>query len=118
MIVVSVIGLMALIAIPTWVAAKNRANTTVCQRNQAMVFEQMNIYCLERNKLCDTTTFPDLPTVRGLLMPDDPNARYIKRGRPFACPANSESVDTDYRFIRDGYKITGVECDFTDDHND
>lgn len=119
MIVTSIIGVLALIAIPTWTSARAKSWLTVCQRNQNMIFEQMNIYCLERGKPCTTVAFPNLCAVRDALVPLSSSApHYIKTRKVFACPAKPESVMHDYRFIRDGYEIVGIECDYTEEHNE
>ncbi|MBN1268755.1 MAG: hypothetical protein JXB04_04145 [Kiritimatiellae bacterium] len=117
MIVVSIIGVMALIAIPTWTAARNRSFREVCGHNQRLIFEQMNIYCLERNRACDLTTFPDMAAVKEALCPAE-GSRYVKRTNAFGCPANPDQVtQLDYSFVRDGNAIEDVSCDILEDHN-
>ena len=119
MIVATIIGIMAMIAIPTWSAARNRAQTEICKRNQNMIYEQMNIYCLEHNVACDISTFPNLCAVRDALVPLDGSPKYIKRRNVFSCPANpDQGQQHDYRFVRDGNDSTGIECDYNEDHND
>lgn len=118
MIVVSIIGLMALIAIPTWTAARNRSNREVCRHNQRLIYEQMNIYCLERNRPCTVDTFPDLAAVKAALCPTE-GARYIKRTNAFACPSNpDQTAENDYSFVRDGSEIKGLRCEILEDHNE
>ena len=118
MIVVTIIGLMALIAIPTWTSAKNKSVYEVCRRNQNLCFEQMNIYCLERNLSCTVDTFPDLVAVKDALVPLDGSDRYIKRRNVFACPQNDDrETQMDYRFVREASRITDIECDYEESHN-
>ncbi|MBN1268756.1 MAG: prepilin-type N-terminal cleavage/methylation domain-containing protein [Kiritimatiellae bacterium] len=119
MIVVSIIGVMALIAVPTWTAARNRSQEEVCCRNQNLIYEQMNIYCLEHNVACDVDTFPHLCAVRDALVPtDNYSACYIKKRTVFSCPSNPDQlVQHDYRFVRDGNRITDIECNIDEDHN-
>ena len=119
MIVVSIIVVMALIAVPTWTAARNKSEMEVCRRNQSMIFEQMNIYCLEHNYTCDMNTFPNLCAVRDALVPVNPDVpKYIKRRNVFSCPSNpDQTVEHDYGFVRDGNQIIAVECDIDPDHN-
>lgn len=119
MIVTTIIGIMALIAIPTWQRAKDRTVRELCRRNQNMIFEQMNIYCLEHNKRCTVTTFTDMNAVKDALVPEDGSAKYIKRRNVFTCPGNSnQESEDDYRMVLDGYDITGIECDYNEEHND
>ena len=119
MIVTTIIGIMAIIAIPTWTAAKNRTVRELCKRNQNMIFEQMNIYCLEHSKRCTINTFPDLAAVRDKLVPLDGSPKYIKRRNVFSCPGNDDQeAQDDYRFVQDGYDIVGIECKIFEDHNE
>jgi prepilin-type N-terminal cleavage/methylation domain-containing protein len=118
MIVVSIIGLMALIAIPTWTAARTRSQREVCSNNQRLIHEQLNIYCLERNKPCTIDEFPNLCAVRDALVPLNGGAKYIKRRTVFACPGNQDqTVQHDYGFIRDGRQIIGFSCNIVAEHN-
>lgn len=118
MIVVTIIGMMALIAIPTWTAAKNKSVYEVCRRNQNLIFEQMNIYCLERNLPCDVSQFPNLCTVRDALVPLGGGAKYIKRRNVFSCPQNPDKeYNHDYRFVREADRIVDIECDYFEEHN-
>jgi type II secretory pathway pseudopilin PulG len=118
MIVVSIIGLMALIAIPTWTAARTRSQREVCANNQRLIHEQLNILCLERNKPCTVDEFPSLEAVRDALVPLNGGAKYIKRRTVFSCPGNQDqTVQNDYSFIRDGRQIIGFSCDIIPDHN-
>ena len=121
MIVVTIIGMLALVGVPAWTAARNAAAREVCHRNQSMIFEQMNIYCLERNMACDINTFPNLCAVRDALVPlsAPEGERYIKKRNVFSCPVNEDqTVQHDYRFVRDGNNIIDMECDITEEHND
>jgi len=118
MIVTTIIGIMAIIAIPTWTAAKNRTVRELCKRNQNMIFEQMNIYCLEHNLACTINTFPDMDSVKDALVPLDGSPKYIKRRNVFTCPGDDSDSQDDYAFILDGYDITGIKCDYNDDHNE
>ena len=119
MIVVSIIGVMALIAVPTWTAALNKSEMEVCVRNQAMIYEQMNIYCLEHNVTCDVNEFPNLCAVRDALVPMAAGAaKYIKRRNVFTCPSNEDpTIQHDYDFVRDGLQIVDIACGITEDHN-
>jgi type II secretory pathway pseudopilin PulG len=118
MIVVSIIGLLALIAIPTWTAARTRSQSEVCKNKQRLMLEQLNIYCLERNKPCTIDEFPNLCSVRDTLVPLDGSPKYIKRRDVFSCPGNlDQTVQHDYSFIRDGRQIIGFACDIVPEHN-
>ena len=118
MIVVSIIGLLALIAIPTWTAARNKSAGEVCRNNQRIIYEQLNVYCLERNVGCNVDNFPNLCAVRNALVPLDGSAVYIKRRSVFSCPSNpDETVQHDYGFVRDGRSIIDIDCDIIESHN-
>lgn len=117
MIVVSIIGLAALIAVPTWMAARTRSQTEVCKNNQRLVFEQMNIYCLDLSVACTVNEFPDITSVKNILIPAA-GAKYIKRPNAFQCPANPVEEYDDYGFVRDGVQIIDVICVFSEAHND
>jgi Tfp pilus assembly protein PilE len=121
MIIVTIIGIMALIAIPTWTAARNSSFKQVCKRNQTVIFEQMNIYCLERNLGCDVSTYIDIADVKLRLCNEalPQSERYIKRATAFVCPINpDQEAAADYRFVRDGNLINDIECDIDETHNE
>jgi hypothetical protein len=82
-----------------------------------MIFEQINIYCMERNKACTIQTFPDMATIRMVLFPPG-GAKYIKSDKVFKCPANPEDSNMDYMRIRDGNRITGIACAHDEEHNE
>jgi len=117
MIVVSIIGVAALIGMPAWVAARNRSQFQVCLRNQTLINEQLNILCLDRNWPCTVNTFPDITSVRAQLCPAA-GASYIKRPQVFACPANPDTItQQDYDFVRNGVHIEEIDCVFNLTHN-
>ncbi len=117
MIVVSIIGVAALIAIPSWMAARSRSQGEVCGSNQRLVFEQLNVYCLDLNKPCTIDEFPTITDVKDTLFPEV-GAKYIKRNTAFRCPANADLADyDDYRFVQDGHRIIDIQCDFEEAHN-
>ncbi len=117
MIVVSIIGVTALIGIPSWIAARTRSQAEVCKSNQRLIFEQINIYCLDFNKPCTIDEFSGISDIIDILYPES-GAKYVKRKTAFHCPGNSVDDDfDDYRFARDGRRIIDIECDFDEVHN-
>jgi prepilin-type N-terminal cleavage/methylation domain-containing protein len=117
MIVVAIIGLLAMIAIPSFTSARERSQKQTCKYNQRLIFEQMNLYCLECGEPLTSATFPHLCSVRDALVPPS-GPKYIKSRKVFACPANKDpTVMHDYDLIRDGTEIADVECGIEPDHN-
>jgi prepilin-type N-terminal cleavage/methylation domain-containing protein len=71
MIVVAIIGLLAAIAIPNFVKARNTSQANACINNMRQVDSAIQQWALENNKL-DTDAVADAdvaPYIKGLAMP-------------------------------------------------
>jgi prepilin-type N-terminal cleavage/methylation domain-containing protein len=118
MIAVAILGLLLMVAFPAYSRARKSSQSEACHYNQRLIFEQMNIYCLEHNHPCNSDVFPNLCAVRSALVPSGPG-KYIKKRTVFSCPANPNKENQhDYRLARNGREITEVQCDIIPDHND
>lgn len=121
MIVVTVIGLLAMMAIPAFRKARNKTQREVCKYNQRMIFEQLNVYCLETGEPLTTIRFPNLCAARDALVPlaSPLSACYIKDRRVFSCPGNAnQTVQHDYRYVANtAREIIRMECNIRAAHN-
>jgi len=120
MIVVTIIGLLAMIAIPAYSHARNKSQTEICHYNQRLIFDQMNVYCLDTGDPLDSSRFPNLCACRDALCPTwgSPSDRYIKDRRVFSCPTNpNQATQHDYGYIKSGSQIVGISCNINSSHN-
>lgn len=119
MIVVTIVGLLALMAIPAFSRARTKTQHEMCQYNQRLIFEQMNVYCLDTGTPLTTASFPHLCACRDALVPlAVGSVKYIKTRKVFACPANGDqTVQHDYAYIVAGTQITGLRCTIRPSHN-
>ena len=70
MIVVAIIGLLATIAIPSWVRARTASQTNVCINNLRQVFGATQQWALDFRKASDATATPEeiLPYLRSAVV--------------------------------------------------
>src|SRR5437867_6450780 len=88
MIVVAIIGLLATMAIPSFVRCRNKANQTTCVVNLRQIEGAMETWAAE------TRQGPDAPVQASNILP------YLKRG--VKCPAGGHNFE-------DSYQISKVE---------
>ncbi len=118
MIIVTIIGILAMIAMPAFSRSRTRTRLTMCKNNQRVIFDQMNVYCFNTGLPSSSDTFPTMGSCRDTLVPADPVMRYIKTRKAFACPENpDQNAQQDYSWILDGRSIIGIHCDILGDHN-
>ena len=91
MIVVAIIGLLAAIAIPNFVKARNTAQAGACINNMKQIAGAIDLFALENNKADgDPVTANDVKTyIKGGVMPQCPagNKDYILGGTVNAVPS-------------------------------
>jgi type II secretion system protein G len=91
MIVVAIIGLLAAIAIPNFVNARNKAQASACVRNMQQIAGAIDLFALENNKADgDPVTANDVKTyIKGSEVPKCPagNKDYVLGGTVNATPS-------------------------------
>jgi len=91
MIVVAIIGLLAAIAIPNMVKARNTAQANACINNMRQIDNAIQSFALENNKKdSDPVTGPDVAVyIKGNVMPKCPagNVDYLLGGAVAATPS-------------------------------
>jgi len=91
MIVVAIIGLLAAIAIPNMVRARNTAQANACINNMRQIDNAIQTFALENNKTdSDTFTGPEIAVyIKGNQMPKCPagNKDYILGSTVASVPA-------------------------------
>lgn len=91
MIVVAIIGLLAAIAVPNMVKARNTAQANACINNLRQIDNAIQSYALENNKKdSDPVTPDDIRTyIKGNVMPTCPsgNDAYVLGGTVASVPA-------------------------------
>jgi prepilin-type N-terminal cleavage/methylation domain-containing protein len=100
MIVVAIIGLLAAIAIPNFVKARNTAQANACINNMRQIDSGIQQWALENNKKDSDPVGPDnvKDYIKGLQMPKCPsgNTDYILGGtvgsNPSVTCANADST--------------------------
>ncbi len=119
MIVVTIIGLLAMMAIPSLMKSRNKSQNTICKYNQKLIIEQMDVYCTDKGLALTTANFPNLCAARDALVPAAYNQRYIKSRTVFSCPSNPDRLyQHDYSYLTGaGGTITGLRCDIQGTHN-
>jgi len=113
MIVVAVIGLLAAIAIPSFVKMRERAQVTLCKQNQRLIYEQICLYCLESGTGLTPVEWPNLCAARDRLAPGQ-SALYLKDWEPFECPVTDTNDHHDYTYVWEGGQIVSLRCNNSD----
>ena len=103
MIVVAIIGLLAVIAVPNFLKARDKARTNICINNQRLIFHAAEMYTMETKS-----------TLEGLSQTGKLDqllaSEYFKDNSGFGCP-NSNTLDyDDYILSYSGGILTDIQC--------
>ncbi len=104
MIVVAIIGLLAAIAIPSFVKARMEAQKTFCIENMRVIFHAANLYEIETGALLTGGT--NGVVLRNTLF----NNGYVRKREIFECPVSGTADYDDYRLVYNGDNLTTVIC--------
>ncbi len=100
MIVVLIIGMLAAIAIPSFVRARNTARANTCINNMRQIEQAKEMWAMEEN-MGPADDAPDWDDLEDYIRGDD----------PLTCPADSDEDEYDYNAIG-----TNVDCPVFDDN--
>ncbi len=119
MIVVSIIGLLCTIAIPSFMSSRESTQKQLCQENQRLLTDMLDLYCLDHSTAPLVGNFGSLCVVRDALVPlGDPDNRYIKNRDVFECLASGDGNQLDYERVIAGSMVIGFECLILETHNE
>ncbi len=104
MIVVSIIGLLAAIAIPSFVKAREESITTLCVENMRVILHAAHLYEIESGTLLKGGT--NGVTLRNTLL----NGGYVTKRLTFECPISGVADYDDYRLVYNGDDLRTVVC--------
>lgn len=106
MIVVSVIGLLTILAIPSFSKPRTTALSTHCVSNQRVIFGAVNRYELDtRASLFSVRN--NAATIRQVLVTN----QYVRLTATFNCPNDSNKTTADYRlYYADSTTFTNTYC--------
>jgi len=119
MIVVSIIGLLATIAIPSFMSSRESTQKQICGENQRLIADMLDVYCLDKGRAPLVANFGSLELVKTALVPlANPDDRYISNREVFECPANGDGSQDDYDLITVDGMIVGFGCNIIAEHNE
>ena len=119
MIVVSIIGLLATIAVPSFMSSRESTQKQLCLENQRLIGDMLDLYCLDHGKAPLVGNFGNLCAVRDALVPlGNPDARYIANRKVFECPASGDGNEHDYDLQISEGLVIGFECNIMPQHNE
>jgi len=104
MIVVAIIGLLAGIAVPSFLKARTETQTTLCIENMRLIFHSSHLYEIETGRLL--TGGANGVFLRDALY----NNGYVKKLRTFECPTSGVVDNDDYTLVYSGNDLMGVRC--------
>ena len=114
MIVVSIIGVLASIAIPTFQKAREESLKTKCKHNQRVIYDAICIYCMENMTVgVGAAAWPNLCAARNRLAPGG-DSLYVRNWDVFECPVPDSQNQHDYAYVFQNDQIVGVRCNNTD----
>jgi prepilin-type N-terminal cleavage/methylation domain-containing protein len=118
MIVVSIIGLLTTIAVPSFMSSRETSQKQLCMENQRIIGDMLDVYCLDHGRAPLVGNFGNLAAVKAALAPvGSPDTAYIKK-KAFGCPANGGGAESDYNMIVADGLIIGFECAVMEQHNE
>lgn len=104
MIVVSIIGLLAGIAIPSLIKARTETQTTLCIENMRVIFHGSHLYEMETGTLLTGGT--NGVFLRNTLY----NGGYVRKLITFECPTSGVLDYDDYQLVYSGNNLRSVRC--------
>lgn len=104
LIVITIIGLLTLIAVPNYIKAREKATTNTCISNQKLIYTAATMYMLEESD--SLVSMGHEERLNALL-----DKGYIKGNRWPECPSGGVKDYNDYTIIFSGDIVTDVECD-------
>ena len=110
MIVTAIIGLLAAIAVPSFVKARAKSQCEKCRKNRRVIWEAINMYCMDTGTGMTEAEWPNLCAARNRLAPGE-QALYVRNWEVFECPLadSQDKHDYGYMFDDDG-QMTGLVC--------
>jgi prepilin-type N-terminal cleavage/methylation domain-containing protein len=113
MIVSAIIGLLAMLAIPAFAAARENSTCACCRQNRRIIFEQLNLYCMDHGVELTPANFPNLCAARNVLAPGGSDA-YVKDWKIFECPIQDAQNQHDYQYAWNGDELVDIRCGNSD----
>ncbi len=119
MIVVSIVALLATIAIPSFMSSRESTQKQLCSENRRLISDMLDLYCLDNGEAPLVGNFGNLHAIKDALVPlNQPDECYIVNRNVFECPASGDGTQHDYDLeIVDGMVI-GFNCNITPEHNE
>jgi prepilin-type N-terminal cleavage/methylation domain-containing protein len=109
MIVIAILGLLAALGVPGYSRARNRSHATTCRQNRRIIFDALNIYCMNQYTDLSPVAFPDLYAARDRLAPGG-TTDYVKDWNIFECPVSDAQSQHDYAYAWDNGVLIEVRC--------
>lgn len=104
MIVVAIIGLLAGVALPSFIKARTETQTTMCIENMRVIFHAAHLYEIETGALLTGGT--NGVVLRNTLY----NNGYVRKLRTFECTTSRVEDYDDYRLVYNGNNLITVTC--------
>jgi len=104
MIVVAIIGLLAAIAVPAIRKARAKTQRELCMNNRRIIWEQINVFCMETTVGMTRAEWPNLCACRNRLSPGGEEL-YVKSWDVFECPVSDSQDRHDYRYVWDANDV-------------
>jgi prepilin-type N-terminal cleavage/methylation domain-containing protein len=113
MIVIAIIGLLNALSIPAFSSSRKRSHACTCRQNRRIIFEQLNIYCMEHAVELTPARFPNLCAARDALAPGG-SSDYVRDWKIFECPVADGQDEHDYAYVWDNGVLVEIRCNNTD----
>lgn len=111
MIVVAVIGLVAVLAIPSMIKARNSSLTQKCFQNQRLIYDGVVRYEMDYHRTLESIANNGVQ-VRDALV----GGGYVNHQVGFDCPNSPVKDFDDYRLRYTGTDLTNVACTIIPTH--
>ncbi len=105
MVVVSIVGMLASLAMPLWSKATASARLNLCLEKQRKIYEAVAQYELEQGRTLDSIKSSGA-TIRNVLV----SKGYFANKLVFECPASSVEDYDDYILTYNGSTLQGTVC--------
>lgn len=104
-IVVTILGILAALAVPNFFSMRENSRRASCITNQRHIFEAATLYIAETGTAAATINVTVLQA--GNFITNNP---YLSKN-PSECPSSGDASNDDYTITIANQKITDVRCD-------
>lgn len=109
MFAVIIIGMLAALSVPAFFHARSKSCSSTCRQNCRVIFDALNMYCMDNAVELSPANFPNLCAARNVLAPGG-SSDYVKNWEIFECPVADSQDQHDYAYVWEDGELVDIRC--------